>query len=53
MAIRVLRIIEYKYENEQRASQDMARWTHVHTDGSMQMRSATLPFEAVEWDDND
>lgn len=51
MAIRVLRLIEYVYENEDVASKDMARWTAGHRNGSMTMRSTVLPFEAIEWID--
>jgi hypothetical protein len=50
MAIRVLRLIEYVYEDEKTASLDMTNWTHsYHTKMGMTMRSATLPFEAVPW----
>lgn len=53
MAVRVLRLIEYVYENEQRMSDDMLRWTHNHKDATMQMRSAVLSPEAVEWVDQE
>lgn len=57
MAIRVLRILEYVYDNEETATKDMSRWTHgFNTEAGqpkkgMIMRSAVLPFENVEWVD--
>lgn len=51
MGIRVIRILEYEYENEQVAAQDMARWTHSAPAGrtDMRMKSCILPFDAIEW----
>lgn len=49
MAIRVLRLIEYVYENEEVAASDMMHWTHSAQRKDMTMRSATMPFEAVQW----
>lgn len=49
MGVRVLRIIEYVYADEERAADDMLRWTHSHRDKSMTMKTAVLPMEAVEW----
>lgn len=50
MAIRVLRLIEYVYGNEEVAAEDMARWTVTAAPRrGIVMRSATLPFEA--WPD--
>ena len=49
--VRVLRIIEYVYENPERASEDQARWTvtlPAFVEG-MKMRSTVLPFEAIDW----
>lgn len=51
--VRVLRIIEYRYESVERAEMDMARWTHSHIDAHMTMKTATLPFEAIEWSEDD
>lgn len=50
MAVRVLRLIEYVYETDERAADDMARWTHSLNVRQMVMRSAVLPFESVQWD---
>jgi hypothetical protein len=49
MTIRVLRLIEYVYADEQTAADDMARWTVTAKPRNMVMRSAVLPFEA--WPD--
>lgn len=49
MAIRVLRLIEIVYETPERAEEDMGNWTHNLSLKGLRMRSATLPFEAVEW----
>lgn len=51
MAIRVLRIIEYIYENAEIASRDIDNWTPNIRNKVMVMRSATLPFEAVKWEE--
>lgn len=45
--IRVLRVIEYIYSDAAKAEEDMARWTLQHSNSGMIMRSATLPFEAI------
>lgn len=47
--IRVLRVLEYVYDDAVSAEQDMARWTHAAPVGNqrMRMRSATLPFETL------
>lgn len=52
MGIRVIRILEYEYENEEVASQDMARWTHSAPAGrtDIRMKSCVLPFDAIEWE---
>lgn len=50
MALRVLRILEYQYEDEETAERDMAQWTPTIQTSSMKMRSTTLPFEAIEWE---
>jgi hypothetical protein len=47
--VKVLRIIEYEYENPERAESDMAMWTHSKVASGMRMRSAVLPFEAINW----
>jgi hypothetical protein len=52
VAIRMLRLLEYVYENEEVAAADMARWTHVVNTGHMTMRSATLQLESVLWGDD-
>lgn len=49
MAIRYLRIIEYVFEDEDTAADNLARMTHTLALPHMTMRSATLPMEAVEW----
>lgn len=55
MGVRVLRILEYVYEDEESAAEDMSRWTHGFNtkvwqpNKKMVMRSSVLPFEAVEW----
>lgn len=46
---RVLRVIEYTYENAEVAEQDMLRWTHGMANARMQMRSATLQFDTIKW----
>jgi hypothetical protein len=53
MAIRILRVIEYVYENEEVMSRDMLHWTHVHKTESIQMRSATLQPESFPWVDTE
>lgn len=51
--IRVLRILEYTYDDARIAAQDMSRWTHSIplSTGGMKMRSMTLPFDTIEWED--
>lgn len=49
MAIKVLRLIEYTYKDEEKMSEDMLRWTQSYYGSSMTMRSAVLQPEAVEW----
>lgn len=51
MAIKILRLIEYTYFDEDRMQRDMLRWTMSHGDSQMQMRSAVLQPEAVDWID--
>ena len=57
MTIRVVRILEYLYENDERAAMDMARWTlsvdlpKNGSNGAMRMKSATLPFDALPFYD--
>lgn len=53
MAIRILRLIEYVYEDEEHAAEDRLRWTMTKNTGRMRMRSAVLPFESVEWEEPD
>lgn len=52
--VRVIRLLEYEYENVEAATEDMARWTisvgtNMNPIRHMRMRSATLPIEAIEW----
>lgn len=49
MAIRYLRIIEYVFEDEDTAADNLARMTHTLALPHVTMRSAMLPMEAVEW----
>lgn len=50
MALRVLRLIEYVYRDEEVATEDMLRWTVTAAPRrGIVMRSAVLPFEA--WPD--
>lgn len=57
MAIRVLRILEYTYETEEQAAEDMQRWTKsLDLDacwGKLCMKSTTLPFDAIDWETNE
>lgn len=46
--IRVVRLIEYTYDNPERMASDMLHWTHTHKDGSMEMRSAVLQPEYLK-----
>lgn len=56
--IRVLRILEYRYDSVEQMDRDMARWTHgiaIGSDGwwsekttGMQMRSTSLHPEQLE-----
>ncbi len=49
MAIKVLRIIEYTYRDAEVMASDMLRWTTAHNNGAMQMRSASLQPETLDW----
>ncbi len=40
MKIRILRVLEYEYENVQAMINDMSYWTSQHNNGHMRMRSA-------------
>lgn len=50
--IRVLRVLEYVYDDVEIMERDMARWTvpHVQHGGKFTIRSTTLPFEVVSDD---
>lgn len=50
--IRVLRVLEYTYDNAEIAALDMGRWTMSipYSTGRMTMKSVTLPFETIEWE---
>ena len=53
--IRVLRLIEYRYEDAETMTSDMARWTIQSPPswmiGRMSMRSVALPamYDPAEW----
>lgn len=49
MAIRILRLIEYVYQDEATMAKDMPRWTMGRVNPHMTMRSAILLPEAVQW----
>lgn len=49
MAIRILRLIEYVYKDEEAMSKDMPRWTMGRNNLDMMMRSAIILPEAVTW----
>lgn len=51
--VRVIRILEYTYKNEQAYLNDRARWTHGHTAGHMAMKSAILPVDLLQEFDTD
>jgi hypothetical protein len=55
VGLRILRLLEYEYEDEKRAAEDMARWTHSVPPSvkGMKMKSATLPIEFVQWEGGD
>lgn len=48
--IRVLRLIEYRYESAERMEQDMRNWTNSSSSGwrGMKMSSAHLPPQVVK-----
>lgn len=50
--IRVLRVLEYVYDDVEVMEKDMARWAvpHVQHTNKLTIRSTTLPFEVVSDD---
>lgn len=52
MAIKVLRLIEYTYKDEEGYVADRLNWTMSKGTPHMQMRSAVLQPEHVEWYEN-
>jgi hypothetical protein len=49
MGVRVIRVLEYEYMNEAVAADDMSRWTLSFYAPNKRMRSATMPFDVIEW----
>lgn len=49
--VRILRIIEYKYETMEQATEDKLRWLNGFSRKGFSMRSASLLMEAIEWDE--
>ena len=47
MAIRVLRLIEYKYVNAEAYARDQMGWTIYKDTGNMTMRSVELPLDVL------
>lgn len=52
MAIKVLRLIEYTYRDENVMAEDQLRWTMSHNSSNMKMRSAVLQPEQIDWVDD-
>lgn len=51
--IRVLRIIEYTYENVDSMIEDQRRWTnHFHIPGHILMESVAFPLETLQKDED-
>lgn len=53
MAIKILRILEYTYKTDEAAAKDMENWTTSINLPLVRMKSTTLPFDAIEWEEED
>lgn len=45
--IRVLRVLEYIYDDVEKMAEDMARWTSTISVPRMTMRSASMPVDLL------
>jgi len=52
VGVRILRILEYVYKTAEYAEEDMGRWKFGAVNHMMRMKSSTMPFESVPWDDD-
>lgn len=50
MRIRVIRVLEYEYEDEETYERDRARWTCGANMAHMKMKSAVIPVDFLRED---